>query len=153
AVLRTGPVVVSKFDLNGNRLWSINGGDTGISRMLLLALTVNAAEEIVLHGRNDSGRFIFRFVQNMAPGLPIIHKVSDSQRLAVGQTVTLESVATGPGPLAFQWRLNNLPLASATNTTLTLANIQTNQAGAYSVLVTNSLGCAVSEDVPITITP
>ena len=47
----------------------------------------------------------------------------------------------GTAPLSYQWYFNtNTLLPNATNTSLTLTNVQTNIAGWYSVIVTNSLG-------------
>jgi hypothetical protein len=42
--------------------------------------------------------------------------------------------------VSYQWRFNGQNLADATNATLTLSNLQTNQSGYYSVVVSNSAG-------------
>jgi uncharacterized repeat protein (TIGR01451 family) len=60
---------------------------------------------------------------------------------AAGSTVVLSADVAGDLPLAFQWVLNGTNvLAQATNATLTLTNVQLNDAGAYSVQVTNGVG-------------
>jgi hypothetical protein len=57
-----------------------------------------------------------------------------------GQTKTLSVTATGPGTLRYQWKFNGTNLPSATRSVLTLSKVATNQAGTYSVAVSNTAG-------------
>ena len=67
--------------------------------------------------------------------------------LTVGATATFTVTATGSTNLAYQWYWNtNNPILRATNATLTLTNVQTNNIGVYSVLVTNIAGSAASSN-------
>jgi hypothetical protein len=59
--------------------------------------------------------------------------------------------ASGARPLSFQWRLNGTNLPGATNEWLVLTNVQTNQAGVYSVLVSNPLGTVTSSEGVLTV--
>lgn len=74
-----------------------------------------------------------------------------SQTVPAGITVTLSVGATGTMPLTYQWfrgatALNNgVSYSGATNSTLTINNIQAAQTGTYTVTVTNSGGSAVSQ--------
>ncbi len=63
---------------------------------------------------------------------------------SAGNRVTLRVVATGPGTLAYQWRLAGNPLAGATQSTLTLSEIGSSHAGSYDVVVTNHVGTVTS---------
>ena len=65
-----------------------------------------------------------------------------SQVAAVGLTVRLLAMAVGQQPLSYQWQRNGTNLAGATTNSLTLANVQCSDAGAYTLLVSNSLGSA-----------
>lgn len=57
-----------------------------------------------------------------------------------GDSATFTVVAQGLAPVGYQWYFNDTTaLATATNTTLTLTNLQANQAGTYSVTVSNTL--------------
>jgi uncharacterized delta-60 repeat protein len=67
-----------------------------------------------------------------------------SQEAPVGSTVTLEAVAGGTAPLAYQWSCNGTNLVGATNASLIIANVQPWQAGNYMVVVTNAYGSAAS---------
>jgi hypothetical protein len=59
--------------------------------------------------------------------------------------------ASGTPPLLYQWRFNGANLPGATNQTLTLTAVQTNQAGHYSVLVFNSAGSTASSNAALTV--
>ena len=58
----------------------------------------------------------------------------------VGQTKTLSVTATGTGALKYQWKFNGANLSSAVSSVLALSKVATNQAGTYSVMVSNSAG-------------
>jgi Immunoglobulin domain len=61
--------------------------------------------------------------------------------VTVGQTANFSVSATGAMPLSYQWYYNtNTVLTDETNSTLSLFNVATNQAGKYSVTVTNLYG-------------
>ena len=76
---------------------------------------------------------------------PVITVQPQSQTNSVGGNVTFTVAATG-GLLHYQWRLlqGGVPtnILNATNASLVLTNIQTTNAGTYSVLVTNTSGFA-----------
>ena len=61
------------------------------------------------------------------------------------------SLPLGSGPLRYTWRLNGTPLAGATNSILALTGVSTNQAGEYSVVVTNGFGSATSASATLTV--
>jgi hypothetical protein len=64
-----------------------------------------------------------------------------SVAIAPGQEATFTAVAQGLSPIQYQWFYNSTNLlANATNATLTLNNVQTAQAGSYSVVASNGLG-------------
>jgi hypothetical protein len=64
-----------------------------------------------------------------------------NQIVTVGQTANFITIASGALPLFYQWFFNtNTALAGETNSTLTLLNVNTNQAGRYSVTITNPYG-------------
>lgn len=74
---------------------------------------------------------------------PVITSQPGHQYLIVGQTYTLSVVATGTPPLRYQWQLNDLPLARATNSSLVFNSIQMSNAGVYNILVYNGGGAAL----------
>ncbi len=71
----------------------------------------------------------------------------------VGQNAFFSVVSDGSAPLNYQWYFNtNTPLPDATNSSLTLTNLQTTNSGAYFAIVTNSFGSDTSEVAQLTVT-
>ena len=56
-----------------------------------------------------------------------------------GTTALLTAAATGLGTLSYQWQFNGTNISGASNTNLTLNNVQPTNAGSYTVVVTNAL--------------
>jgi len=85
---------------------------------------------------------------------PSITVHPQSQAVREGATATFTVVADGPGPLCYQWyRVPETPLPGRTNSTLTLDNVTTNDAGGYFVVVTNLYGAVTSAVATLTVTP
>ncbi len=63
----------------------------------------------------------------------------------LGGSVTYNVVASGQGPLTYQWSHDGTPMNGATSATLTISNAKQTDAGLYTVTVKNSLGEATSE--------
>jgi hypothetical protein len=75
---------------------------------------------------------------------PVIITQPASLKVTNGATAVFSVSAEGSLPLTYQWYFNGTPLVAGTNAMLTLANVQTNQAGAYWVSVSNVAGSANS---------
>ena len=67
-----------------------------------------------------------------------------SQDVPAGSSVTLSSLASGAPAPAYQWQKDGAPINGATAASYTLSNFQDSQAGAYTVVATNSAGSATS---------
>jgi pectate lyase len=84
---------------------------------------------------------------NSAGVAPSITTQPTNQLVVVGENATFSVVATGTPDPIYQWYFNtNTPLTDATNATLILTNAQTGDAGAYSVVVSNSAGSITSSN-------
>ncbi len=77
-------------------------------------------------------------------GPPFIVTPPADQFASVGGSAVFSVGVSGGSPFRYQWRFFGTNLPNATNATLTLNNLTTNQAGPYSVLVTNASGSALS---------
>jgi CotH kinase protein/Bacterial Ig domain/Lamin Tail Domain len=75
---------------------------------------------------------------------PAVVLPPSSQFVPPGSNVTFNFLALGTAPLISQWRFNGMPISGATNATLAMTNVQLAQAGAYDVVVTNSIGSTTS---------
>jgi len=75
-----------------------------------------------------------------------------SQMAMVSGTVAFDAVAVGTPTPTYQWYFNGTNvLAGATNSALTIQNVQTNEAGNYSVVVTNNFGGVTSSLAGLTV--
>ena len=81
-----------------------------------------------------------------------------NQTVLIGSNTVLQIVVTGSAPVFVQWLFNGAVLPNATNSTLTLANVQVTQAGTYQARASNAVGVAFSDvatlmvPVPLAIT-
>ena len=87
----------------------------------------------------------------LPPTAPSITNQPASFSAAVGTNVTLSAGIGGNGPFLYQWRLNGVNIAGATNATLTLNNLQGTNAGSYSLTVYNDLGSVVTDPATLTV--
>jgi hypothetical protein len=76
-----------------------------------------------------------------------------SQMVVAGQNATFNVAASGTALLSYQWSWNGTTLSGATNSVLTLTNVQTTNAGSYMVVVTNAQGSVTSAVATLTVTP
>ena len=81
---------------------------------------------------------------------PSIATHPQSRTVTAGSDVTFRVVARG-GLLNYQWMLDGVPLAGQTSATLVLENVNTNQSGGYSVVVTNFAGVVTSTMAALTV--
>lgn len=77
-------------------------------------------------------------------GQPVITTEPQSSTNVVGTDASFTVLATGTGPLAYQWRLSTAAVAGMTNDTLIVTNVQVANAGGYTVVVTNIDGAVTS---------
>jgi len=83
--------------------------------------------------------------------MPIITAQPQSQVALVGSNVDFEVNAAGAPPLGYQWQFFGTNIAGATDDTLSLTNISSDQAGPYIVIVTNSVGSVTSDVAFLTV--
>jgi hypothetical protein len=86
-------------------------------------------------------------------GPPVITSAPAGQIAALGTNVAFAVAAAGTAPLSYQWFFNSTNLPGETNATLNLSDVQTNQDGDYSVLVTNALGVTNADATLTVVTP
>jgi hypothetical protein len=92
-----------------------------------------------------------------AAGAPVILTQPSDQTVAVGSNATFTVAAVGATPFSYRWLYfgTNVPFANASGTnsdTLTLSSVDTNNAGNYKVIVSNSSGSITSRVAHLTVT-
>jgi hypothetical protein len=83
--------------------------------------------------------------------LPTITQSPVNQTVVGGNSVSFSGMATGTGPLRYQWRHNGNVINGATNSILMLQNVQISQAGEYVLYVLNAFGAVMSTPATLTV--
>ncbi|HWY74334.1 MAG TPA: LamG-like jellyroll fold domain-containing protein, partial [Verrucomicrobiae bacterium] len=109
----------------------IVGASSGTNTSPALAVTVNPASAPV-------------FAQQPTPA---------SATNYTGGLVTFSAVVNGTSPIQLQWQRNGTSIPNATASSLTLASLQADEAGSYSLVASNALGVTNSSPAILTVLP
>ena len=88
----------------------------------------------------------------MEADVPVITQQPQAQTVNAGSTVSFSVTATANHPLTYQWRTNDVPITGATNSIITLTNVQSANIGFYSVAVSNAVTGVVSTGALLNLT-
>jgi endonuclease/exonuclease/phosphatase family metal-dependent hydrolase len=147
-------------------------GNAAANRQLFTNITLTGAavqpgQEILLRWRDtdDSGSDAGLAVDDLTVSFqstnasppnyspPVITTQPQSEAAGEGGFAIFSMSATGSPAPDFQWQFNNTNLIGQTDSTLALNNLTTNQAGTYSVTVTNVAGATNSSAVTLVVAP
>jgi Immunoglobulin domain/Immunoglobulin I-set domain len=84
---------------------------------------------------------------------PMNLTMSGDQTVLIGDSAQFSVEVQGQQPLYYQWLFNGTNLPNTDDNILTLTNVQFDQAGPYSVVVSNYYGMATSAVVNLTVSP
>jgi len=127
--------------------FTLPAGDTDTSCSISVAVNDG-------RGGSTSGQATLPVGAPAAVSSPVITSSSQSPNVVTpGMSVTFQVTANGSAPLAYRWRFHGTNLAYATNSTLTLTNVQVSQSGSYVLVVTNAYGTASSSNAVLTVNP
>ncbi len=137
--------------------WSKDGvaisGATAASYALAATTAANAGSYTVLI-TNSVGSVTSAaatLTVNPAGVAPSITTQPLGQSLGLGTSATLNVVATGTSPLAYQWSKNGTAITGATSASLTFSSLSASDVGSYTVVVSNALGSVTSAAAVLTI--
>ncbi len=85
--------------------------------------------------------------------IPVIVTQPQAETVTEGDPFELSVLAVGETPLTYQWRLGGAPILDATGQTYSVEEATSDDAGVYSVVVTNSCGSDTSENATVIINP
>jgi alpha-tubulin suppressor-like RCC1 family protein len=133
--------------------WRFNGSDcrgaTAAQFRIASASIANAGSYQVL-ASNVLGTTLSQPASLALTGAPPTILINPtSQASFLGGQATLEVVSQGSPDLEYQWCFNGGYMPGATDPMLVLRKLRLDQAGSYSVLVSNAFGTATSEDAQI----
>ncbi|MCC5846880.1 MAG: DUF2341 domain-containing protein [Verrucomicrobia bacterium] len=81
------------------------------------------------------------------PSAPVITSQPQSVTVVEGQTATFSVTATGNPAPAYQWRKNGVDIPGAADSMYTINNVSQNDAGIYTVYVSNGVGEGIESDI------
>lgn|GEM_PF-639984 len=131
----------------------VNFTDNDTVTVTLVAAQITETGSGTLHPATNT-TFSFTTAAPVAPG---IATAPTAQTANAGANATFSVVANGTAPFSYQWRKNGTAItgnASATTSTLVLANVQAADATNYDVVISNGiLPSATSTAVALAVTP
>jgi len=144
-----------------NYQWSLNG--TNLANSAHISGATNATLTVSNLVASDAGNYSVTVTNNYGSDTssnaaltvvfaPAISTQPVGQAVDVGTPFTFAVSATGTAPLNYQWLFNGLLLSGQTNSTLSYAAAAMNQAGNYSVVVTNLYGSVTSSNALLQVT-
>lgn len=83
--------------------------------------------------------------------LPAITTQPQNQTVNQGNSANFSAAAIGAPPLSYLWLFNGNPILYATNSTYTRTNVQSSDAGTYSLIVTNPAGGVTSSNALLSV--
>lgn len=155
-------------------VFSINDPDTPLANLKLIASSFNTAlvpdANIVFAGagtnrtvtitpapntngvvnitiiveENTGGRATSSFALTITRVQPTIRRQPQPVEMVVGGQASFTVLATGSGPLLYEWRRNGTPITGETNSVLNFPNVQETDEGDYNVEVRNAVGAVLS---------
>ncbi len=87
----------------------------------------------------------------MGEGEPHVTLPPRGRTVHAGKSTVFTSFAVGDPPLRYQWQRDGVDLPSANSTSLSLANVTTNDAGFYALRVSNERGVTTSRAARLTV--
>jgi glucose/arabinose dehydrogenase len=87
-----------------------------------------------------------------ASNAPAITSQPSNLSVAQGQNAGFSVSASGASPLSYQWRKDGINVTGANSANYTVTNAQPQDAGQYSVVVSNSAGSVTSNSATLTVT-
>jgi pectate lyase len=150
AVTAVGPLLQYLWYFNGNPI----PGATNATLIIANAGPANVGNYFVVVANpagNVTSATVTLGVGNIAP---TITAQPQNETVTAGGTAIFTVSATGTSPLSYQWYFNGGTLLNGrTNAQLTLNGVSTNDAGTYSVHVSNGYGSDTSTNATLTVSP
>jgi len=138
--------------------WFFNGapiGGANSSSFTVTAARLTHAGQysvMISNGWNSIQSDVAELQVMVPPTSPIIVSQPIGDLCPVGYTCSLGVFAVGEPVLHYQWMLNGNTISGATNSSLLFPAIQTTDAGAYTVLVSNQHGSVLSLPATLVVT-
>lgn len=125
-------------------------GSGGIDDLGIWGRLLTPAEVLAIYSQGQLGQPLTTAVAS-SDVRPAITQQPVSTTLFAGRPLTLSVSAAGTEPLVYQWYKGQQLLPGATTSTFRIESVSTNDAGAYTAVVSNAAG-SVTSSPPATVT-
>ena len=141
------PIIPFSWNLPNNQLpYTYTPDDPAQLQAIVTSPTTGAGAGILTWDKTNW------LVTSYAPTAPFIVAQPQSLSIAANQSAAFSVLAGGTANLSYQWYFNtNTLVPNATNSILTLADVQTANAGVYTVIITNIAGNVTSANVTLAV--
>ncbi len=154
-----------RIPINKSRIWTLRLNETktqieyfdadGLTNFTTSRTTqelITPAAGYYVGGVNFPSTQLYHLKGDIAELIYFQGKLTDAERIAV-ENYLRQKYFSAPitGGLFYQWSFNGLPIVGATNSSLTLNHVQSTNAGAYSVIVSNLFGATISSNALLTV--
>jgi len=143
------PTGINLVGTNGNSFWELLGTPT-VSGTFDVGLTAKGSAN---SGASETTSATL--VINIAPATvgtpPAITTQPASLVITQGQSAAFSVTATGTAPLTYFWLKGATVMTNGPNPTLTISNVQSGNAGTYSVIVSNAVSTITSSNATLTV--
>ncbi|HLP78353.1 MAG TPA: hypothetical protein VK327_15720, partial [Candidatus Paceibacterota bacterium] len=142
------PVLTNEWQFNGNILPAEKG-----TSLVLTNVQPDDSGVYTLTVRNGYGSTNQSVTLTVTNSGPYIRTQPASLEMVRNGNAFFSVFARGSDPLNYQWQFNQADIPNATNASLLLTQIQTNSAGTYRVIITNTFGSITSTNVTLAVVP
>ncbi|HUS35093.1 MAG TPA: immunoglobulin domain-containing protein, partial [Verrucomicrobiae bacterium] len=128
---------------------SISGATSATLTLQNVQASANGLYTVVVSNGAGSASSIGATLTVVTP--PAITAQPQAITVNVGAAINLSVTASGTAPLSYQWLKGGVNISGATGPTLSIAAANANDAGNYSVRVSNAAGSVTSSSVAVTV--
>jgi hypothetical protein len=154
APFKYGQVLTNAAAISGtaaNPISSINVAGAYAFTYPNTVVTVTGPQSVTFTPNDTLDYVLVTNVATVTVGDPAIITQPTNYTVVLGGNASFRVVASGTGPLYYQWQQNNVLLPGQTASTLVLNTVADSAAGSYSVTVSNVNGTITSSQVMLTI--
>jgi hypothetical protein len=150
--------VVATSDTSMHYQWYFNtntpvGTDSSSFTIASASTNDSGGYFCVVSNSSGSSTSLVAMLNVVLPVPPSISTQPQNFTNVVGLNANFSVTADGTAPLRYQWLFNSTPLPARTNATLLFPIAATNEAGNYSVIITNLFGSVTSSVATLTVVP
>ncbi len=142
------PQLAYQWAVNGTNIDDATNSSLSLSNLRASGSSADYTVTVTDGLATNTATILHRVVMNVPP---VITQQPADQSVLIGSNAMFSVTAGGQLPMTWQWQFNQTNINDATNATLVLTNVTPDQAGAYSVFITNANGGTLSSNANLSV--